>query len=156
MSPRKVLLNLGIIVFGLIASYFAAYFINQLGREIFLNTSFSLFFIGLILVAPLGAVPELIFEMELNQRGKSTLTLGELFTSLVSNTTLVIGITALLAPISVSTNAIYYFTAFFFVVVLLLFNSYVHSRNSLNWREGIILIVGYILFLLSTITLMFS
>jgi cation:H+ antiporter len=156
MSPRKVILNLGIVVFGMIAAYFAAYFINHIGREIYLNTNFSLFFIGLILVAPLGAVPELVFEMELNQRGKSTLTLGELFTSLVSNTTLVIGITALMAPINVSTNVIYYFTAFFFVVLLLLFNSYVHSRNSLNWREGIILVVGYIIFLLSTITLMFS
>lgn len=156
LSNKKTWLNIGIVIFGLAAAFLAAYFINYVSREIYLNTNFTLFFIGLVLLAPLGAIPELIFEFELNHAGKSNLSLGELFTSLVTNTTLVIGITALLSPINIATNVVYYFSAFFFALLLALMNYFVHSKNALNWREGLILVVAYVIFLLSAITLIFS
>lgn len=152
----QIILNLIVIVVGLIVSYFIANFICVKSLEIRELTNFPLFFIGAILIAPLGAIPELIFEMELNNRGKSSLTLGELFTSLVTNTTLVIGIIALFAPIQIANTNIYYFTAFYFAVMLLLFNWYARSKNSINWKEGTVLLVTYLIYLLSSITLIFS
>ncbi len=154
-NRKKSILNIVIVLIGLCAAFIAAYIANYISRELFVMTNFSLFFIGLIFVAPLGAIPELIFEMELNKKGKSNLTLGELFTSIVTNTTLIIGITALFAPISIVTNVVFYFAAFFFVVVLILFNIYVHSKDSLDWKEGLMLVLAYIIFLLSSITLVF-
>lgn len=154
-NKNKMWLNISIVIFGTIIAYLAANIANYISKEIYLATNFSLFFIGLIFVAPLGAVPELIFEMELNKVGKSNLTLGELFTSIVTNTTLIIGITALFAPISIATNIVFYFSAFFFVLVLILFNIYIHTKNSLDWKEGLMLIIAYLVFLLSSITLVF-
>lgn len=154
-NRKKSILNIVIVLIGLCAAFIAAYIANYISRELFVMTNFSLFFIGLIFVAPLGAIPELIFEMELNKKGKSNLTLGELFTSIVTNTTLIIAITALFAPISIVTNVVFYFAAFFFVVVLILFNIYVHSKDSLDWKEGLMLVLAYIIFLLSSITLVF-
>lgn len=155
-NKNKLFLNIIFVVFGLVAAFFAAYFANYIAKEIYVATNFSLFFIGLILMAPLGAVPELIFEMELNKEGKSSLTLGELFTSIVTNTTLIIGITALISPISIASNIVFYFAAFFFVMMLIIFNIYIHSKHSLDWKEGVILVLAYLVFLLSTITLMFT
>jgi len=155
-NSTQIVLNLLVIIGGLIASYFLANFIVLKSVEVQTLTNFPFFFIGAILVAPLGAVPELIFEMELNNRGISTLALGELFTSLVTNTTLVIGILAVFAPIKIANTNIYFFTAFYFAVLLLLFNWYTRSKHSLNWKEGTVLLVTYLIYLLSSITLVFS
>jgi cation:H+ antiporter len=152
---RKTILNLLILVFSLVAAGIAAYFVNVVSREIYISSTFSLFFIGMIMVAPLGAIPELLFEIELNRQGKSTLALGELFTSLVTNTTLIIGITALVNPIAITANMVYYFGALFFVVLLAIFNYFVHSRNELDWKEGVLLIVCFLVFMVSSMALMF-
>jgi len=153
ISTKEISVNILLTIFGLVLAYLASYLLNLKVTELHNVSILPLFFIGLLLLAPLSAIPELIFEFELHQKDLTELSLGELFTSLVTNTTLIIGVIILIAPFSISNMLLFQFTAFFMCVVLVMFNIYIRSRNSLDWKEGLVLIVSYILFMLSAFSL---
>ena len=155
-QKQKTVLNIIVFVLALAGASIAAYFVNSISREIFINSAFPLFFIGLIIVAPFGAIPELLFELQLSNKGKSSLALSELFTSLVTNTTLIIGLTALVNPFNITTNILYYFAALYFVVLLAIFNVLVHSKNELDWKEGLLLLLSFLVFIISSMILVFQ
>ena len=150
---REVLINSLLVVIGLVVAFLASYVLNLKVTELQVVSSLPLFFIGLIILAPLSAIPELIFEFELHNRDLSASSLGELFTSLVSNTTLIIGIIILISPFTISNPFVFYYTSFFMCTILILLNIYIRSRNELNWKEGLILILSYMLFMVSTFSL---
>jgi cation:H+ antiporter len=153
ISKKDVILNASLVVIGLVIAYFASYLINIKVSELNQASNFPLLFMGLLLLAPLSAIPELIFEFELHEKGLSEISLGELFTSLVTNTTLVIGVVILITPFAIANTILFQFAALFLCSVLVLFNIYIRSRNELDWKEGLILIFCYILFMLSAFSL---
>ncbi len=153
MSGKKKFLSILGIIAGLVGIWSLSFFLNKEAINLQENTAFTFFSIGAILIAPLGAIPELIFEIELDNKNKSNLTLSELFTSLLSNTTLILGILLIFNPISINGSIFYYFTVLFLAVALLLFNYYSRTKDSLNWKEGVILLTSYILYMLSSLIL---
>ena len=153
ISSKEVVLNLVLIGIGLVTAYFTSYFLNLKVTELNNISSLPLFFIGLLILAPLSAIPELIFEFELHKKDLTELSLGELFTSLVTNTTFVIGVIILIAPFTIANMILFQFSALFMCVILIMFNIYIRSRNELDWKEGLVLIVSYILFMLSAFSL---
>jgi cation:H+ antiporter len=159
LNKGKALLTFLLLIAGFAGIWGLSYLLNLRAIQIQEYTSFSLFAIGAVLVAPLGAIPELIFEMELSNKQESKLNLSELFTSLITNTTLILGIMILINPISIvamNGATFYYYTTLVLALVLLLFNYYSRTKNNLNWKEGTILVISYIIYLVSSLILVLS
>lgn len=156
LSTRKAILSIVLLIGGFLGIWVLSDNIVQKALEIQLLTAFPLFAIGAVLIAPLGAIPELIFEMELNNKEESKLSLSELFTSLISNTTLILGIIILIEPIVISGSIFYYFTTLILALLLLLFNYYSRTKSNLNWKEGTLLLISYIIYLISALILLLS
>lgn len=156
LSTRKAILSIVLLIGGFLGIWVLSDNIVQKALEIQLLTAFPLFAIGAVLIAPLGAIPELIFEMELNNKEESKLSLSELFTSLISNTTLILGFIILIEPIVISGSIFYYFTTLILALLLLLFNYYSRTKSNLNWKEGTLLLISYIIYLISALILLLS
>jgi len=111
------------------------------------SSKISLFFLTAVILSSIGAIPELIFEMNQIKRNKNYLTYGDLFTSVVVNSSLIIGIIAIINPISFEVNNLVRFSTFFLVLILILFNFLIKSKNKLDWKEGITLVFMYVMFI---------
>ena len=155
ISRKQLWINIIILIVGLVIAFFASYLLNIKAGELASISLLPAFFIGLILLAPLSGIPELIYEFELHKRNLTELSLGELFTSLVTNTTLTIGIIILICPLTISNPSFFYFTSLYMCILLIMFNIYIRTRNELNWKEGMVLILSYIIFMLSSFSLLF-
>lgn len=72
--------------------------------------------------------------------------IGDLVGSVISNSTLVLGLTAVIMPIHV--NAVIYLTSTMFMLfAAFIFFTLAESDNKITWTEGISLLLLYILFI---------
>lgn len=155
ITKTRLVITLLLLINILLVLFFITKFIVDRSYDIYLLTNLPMYLIGLLLLSPLGAIPELIFEFNLSNQNKSKLTMGELFSSLTINTTLVVGLVAMIKPIFLKQTNFFFFSALFITLLLILFNFYVRSKNSLNWKEGLVLIFIYLIFITSSYLLIF-
>jgi cation:H+ antiporter len=114
-------------------------------------TLIPIFLLVVSLVSPLGAVPEVLYELSLISEGKSKLSLGDLFTSMLTNLTFIIGFIALISPFAITISNYIILSFIALIVLIIIFNFFAHSKNSIDKKEGGILILLYLLYLLSMI-----
>ena len=72
--------------------------------------------------------------------------LGNMFGSLAINSGLALGLAAMISPIVLEDHLFVIVGAIFAFGSLALFGILAYTRTSLSWREGIILVAVYILF----------
>ena len=75
----------------------------------------------------------------------SELSLSYLTSSAFTNI-LVLGLLAILSPITFTIGPVYYALAFFVTLIIILFIIFSHTKKSLSRLEGMILLMVYILF----------
>jgi cation:H+ antiporter len=103
--------------------------------------------IGLIFVALGTALPELVLGTRAVILRHPQLAIGDLVGAVIVNSLLVLGITAIIAPIT--TNLVLFFTsAVFLIFLLVLFATMASREHGFSWEEGIVLILFYVLFLI--------
>ena len=110
--------------------------------------------IGLILIAVGTSLPELVFGVRAALTKHSELSLGDITGAVVANSTLVLGLTALIYPIHAN-NLLFLTSGFFMFIVTFLFASFVESGYELDWKEGCSLIFLYVFFLILELYLNF-
>jgi cation:H+ antiporter len=103
--------------------------------------------ISLVLIAFGTSLPELVFGMRAAIAKHEGLSLGNLFGAAVVNSTFILGITAIISPIQVENFRIILIGGIFMVVAVLFANIFIGTRNKLSWKEGLILIGFYLVFL---------
>lgn len=104
--------------------------------------------IGLFAVALGTSLPELTFELEaVAEHGGFVL--GDLFGSVVANSTLALGLAAIISPFQIQSLSLYLSTTVFLIVTLLLFVIFIRTDRKLEVPEGLILLFLYIFFLLT-------
>lgn len=105
------------------------------------------FLVGLFLLAIGTSLPELSFEIEAVRKKQAGMVLGDLFGSVVVNSTLILGIVSLIAPIKLEAglNA-YLLAAMAFGGLFCLFWVLVRSKKKLERWEGALLVVAYLVF----------
>ena len=104
------------------------------------------FLIGLILLSIGTTLPELGFSIKSLQDKEPTMFFGNLLGSIIANSTLVIGVTAVISPIRVAAIEEYLIAAVTFVVVFLVFWLFIRSKLKLErWEAGVLLAI-YIVF----------
>jgi cation:H+ antiporter len=108
--------------------------------------------IGLTMVSIATTLPEITFNTHSVLKGYSGMAMGDLLGSLVVNSSLILGIVAIIQPIQA------YFLSFVIssislMAVLALFIIFAKTEKEISWGEGIILIMFYTVFVISSLTL---
>lgn len=119
-------------------------FSGRLAQEINIST----FIIGLFILAIGTTLPEFAFSLRSLRDKESEMFVGNLFGSIVANTTLVIGISVLINPVNSISLVSYLVPGGVFILVYLLFYYFIRTKKRLDrWEAGILLAI-YILFFL--------
>lgn len=111
-----------------------------------LNLTLAL--IGLILVAIGTSLPELVFGIKSVITRHEGMNLGNLIGSTVINSTLILGITALVFPIKIEDFNLILTSGLFMILTILIVNFFIATKDKISLREGMILIGLYVLFLI--------
>jgi cation:H+ antiporter len=130
-----------------IGLYFSASMVVKYGTALAIDLALPPILVGLFFVALGTSLPELTFSARAALTKHAPLALGDLVGAVVVNSTIVLAVTALIQPI---TNAFFIFvtSAAFMIAITFLFATFIASGNRLSWREGISLILFYVLFVL--------
>ena len=137
------------ILFSSILLVFSADVLVKVAGAIAQSFKMPLFLIGLVLVAIGTSLPELSFEMGAVRKKEAGMVFGNLLGSIVANSTLILGITALMNPIILIGGFRPYLVATTsFLFIFLLFWLFVHTKKKLERWEGLVLIIVYLLFIL--------
>jgi len=105
-------------------------------------------FIGATLIAVGTSLPELSLELQAVRKKRYGLALGDALGSCITNTTLVLGVAALLNPVIVDLR-IFAPMVMFALLTYALFYYLITSRKTLGRKEGAILLGAYLLFILT-------
>ena len=112
--------------------------------------SISPYIIGLLVIGIGASAPELTVQMFSILKHRQGLAFGNILGSVVANSTMVLGIVALIKPISIQFSLLLVTVSFFmlgllYVLVMLL-------KKELTWKHGALMIGIYLLFLLVQFT----
>ncbi len=139
----KLLLGIGGLVGG-------SYVVVELAERVAVGLGLPLLLIGLILVALGTSLPELMFEFKAVRAGETGMVFGDLLGSIVANSTLILGLVALINPVQVDGGLVAYGVGTVsFVVLFGLFWGFAMTKQKLEWWEGTILLLGYIVFVIN-------
>jgi len=144
--PKEVIIFIISLIILLLSSIFIVQFASLLAIELALYP----ILIGLVIISIGTSLPEISFEVHSVIKGYSGMALGNLLGSVVTNSALVLGIGAVIYPIEA------YFPSFltgaiFLIVVLSIFGILAKTGKEITRKEGIVLLMFYILFIIVTI-----
>ncbi len=150
-SPWEILFTPVIFVLSILALYISADFTVLFASNIAIYFNLPYILIGLFIISLGTSLPELIFETRALFSGFQELALGDLIGSVVANSTLVLGVAALINPLSA--NFVLFMTSsVFMIIIAFIFATFLEIRQGFSWKEGIALILLFILFVLLELT----
>jgi cation:H+ antiporter len=144
---RGVNTQLAWIFFGTALLIFSADGIVKVAALLAQNFRIPLILVGLFLVAVGTSLPELSFEIAAVRKRQVGMVFGDLLGSIVANSTLILGITALITPIVLDGGfKVYLWATLAFIILFFCFWFFVRTKKKLERWEGVILLILYFLF----------
>jgi len=129
---------------------------SSIGKRLGLSS----LFIGLTIVAFGTSAPELFVNLIASVQGSAGIAVGNILGSNISNILLILGISALIYPLTVKTSTVFKeipLSLLAIVVLGLLVNDHIidgQNFNTLSRSDGLILIIFFIIFLYYTVGVM--
>lgn len=113
-----------------------------------ISFSIPIVLVGLFLVAVGTSLPEFSFELQAIKRREGEMVFGDLLGSVVANSSLILGVTAILHPIKIVAFEDYLLATAFFLFIFGIFYFFIKTKRKLERWEGVVLIGLYLLFAL--------
>jgi cation:H+ antiporter len=133
---------------GFVGVVVSSYIIVESASFVALSVGVPPVIIGGTIVAFGTSAPELVTSIDSVRKGFLELALGNIVGSCFLNITLILGLTFLISPVSVNISA---FSALvFFSLLSTIILSYVLQNAKVRKREGIILLIIYLIFLVTS------
>jgi len=107
----------------------------------------SWFWMGLLLIAFGTTLPELLVLSISGKNSRASLVLPDLLSSVVINSTVILGIVALISPVVIKESVQRGLSGMFLVMILGLFWLFTKSKRKLERWEGVVLIGIYLMFI---------
>ena len=127
--------------------FFSSQVMINSGLSISKQLNFPLILIGIF--SAIGTtLPELSFTLKSIFRYRGEMTLGNVIGSVVVNSSLILGIVAMIHPIVLANVALVILSAVFLIISLVLFLIFSRTDEELNLKEGLILFFLYIIFII--------
>jgi cation:H+ antiporter len=105
---------------------------------------------GIFAVALSTSLPELTTSISAALRRQSGFVMGNILGSTVANSTLVLGVTAIIQPFTVSEPLIFWPSAAVLVLTLLVLTFFIRTGYRITRKESLALILGYVAYLAAT------
>lgn len=99
--------------------------------------------IGIFIVGLGSSLPELVVQTKAIRKKQAAVALGDLLGSVIANSSLILGITAIIRSITLAQPRIYLTTTLFFLLTFSLFYIFIKSKAKLERWEGAILLMLY-------------
>lgn len=149
-TKRKLRRCLLLTFLGIAGIIISSYFLVDSAVTIAEFAGISKTLIGATVIAFGTSIPEFSVSIKAFLKGHSELALGNIIGSGFLNITLILGVTLVASPFTV-TNMSFFTDLVIFSLIANLFLWYFLSMEKLGWKEGAILLFIYILFLATTI-----
>jgi len=124
----------------------SANIIVRIARVLAEAAGIPVFLVGLILVSIGTTLPELAFSFRALEDKEPTMFFGNILGSIIANSTLVVGITAAISPITIAAKSEYMVAAAAFILIFLQFWFFIKSKLRLDRWEAAALLVLYLAF----------
>ncbi len=127
--------------------FFASKYAVKYASAIALDLQLPQIIIGLFLLSIATTLPELIFGIRAIKLGHKEMAIGDQTGTVLANIALILGIVAIINPITASIMP-FLISAIFLFIVSFIFITFIKSENKLNIWEGVSLILIYIFFII--------
>ena len=131
--------------------FISANFVVKYAQSIAVYFGLPLVVIGIILIALATSLPEAVFAITAATRKMGDVAIGELFGVIVIDGTLLIGLVAVISPITLPITELTKIAVFVLTAIALTVY-FARADRVLTWKEGVFLILFYVLFIFTEIT----
>ncbi|MFA5184750.1 MAG: hypothetical protein WC456_04480 [Patescibacteria group bacterium] len=135
---------------GIIGVLIASHWIVEITLDLLNYIQVSKFVIGLLFFSIGTNLPEISIAITSWHKKSSELSLSHLLSSSFTNV-LILGILAFIRPITFAAGPAFWIMAVSLGLMLALFAYFYHSDKKMDWREGAVLVAGYIIFIIVSI-----
>tara|TARA_Y100000310_G_C20643810_1_gene795452 strand:- start:991 stop:1962 length:972 start_codon:yes stop_codon:yes gene_type:complete len=146
-TRRAVVIDVILFIAALLFLFYSAEYVVKYATVLSLDLQFPPILIGLFLVALGTSLPELSFNIQAVLSGHKDMALGDTIGSVVANSTLILGVTAIISPIEADLF-LFLISSVFMIIIAFLFATMMDKGRRLNWKEGISLVMLYLFFLI--------
>jgi len=142
-TKNLIISSLAQLVISLFALVFAADRLVQNAHLVAERFNIPSLLIGIFLIGLGSSLPELALESKSIKNKDSEVALGDLLGSIVINSSLIVGVTALIRPITLAQPQLYLGTTLFFLLIFAVFFLFIRTKSILERWEGAILLMLY-------------
>jgi len=143
-SPPRPIITLIASLFLLIGS---ADFLVKIALDLAAKLNIPNFILGVFILGVGTSLPELAFESRAIKNKESAIALGDLLGSVVANSSLVLGTTAILAPLKLFKPQQYLTITLYFLITFFLFYTFIKTKKVLERWEAAFLVASYFILL---------
>jgi cation:H+ antiporter len=140
--------DLGKVILGIILLLIAAQGIVASSQLFAQALGVSIILVGVLITGLGSALPEVYFAIASARKGQTWMILGDLMGAVIFPATLVLGIVALIHPISIPDFSPFAIARFFLIISALFFLFFIRTHQKITTREGLFLLGVYVAFLL--------
>ncbi len=148
-SHKDFLKNLAVFVLAVVVLLISAEGVVWSASQLAQGFGFSLLMIGVLFVALGTTLPEVIFGIKAVSLGHQDMVLGNLMGSVVVNSTLVLGVTALIHPFRLFDPSPYLAAIVAIIVTIFFFTLFIRSGRKITRKEALFLLFLYLAFISS-------
>ena len=134
------------LLLSMMALFVSANFTVKFGVSLAENFNVHPIIIGMFFVGLGTTLPELLFSIKAVKRNHDELAIGNVMGMVITDSTIVIGILALISPFAFNPKIIY-ITGSFMVLASIVLLYFMRTGKSLNKKEAIALVLFYLLFI---------
>lgn len=139
--------NLGKVLVGLFILLVAAQGIVESAKFFADYFNFPLGLVGILIVAVGNCLPETYFVVVASKSKQNWMILGDLMGSVIINSTLVLGIVAVIFPIDVSAFSPFLISRFFLILAAVFFLLFMRTGEKITRKEALVLFSLYLFFI---------
>ncbi|MEG2985207.1 MAG: calcium/sodium antiporter [Peptostreptococcaceae bacterium] len=136
-------------IVGIVGIVFGGDLVVDSATNIATSFGMSANLVGLTIVAMGTSLPELVTSVIAVRKGETEIAIGNVIGSNIFNILLVLGLAAVIHPMTISTMAL--IDTVFMTAITILLYLFMKKNNSLNKNQGIIFIVIYFAYMIYTI-----
>lgn len=138
--------HISLLLFSLISMVLVSNWLIDIVLKMTSGLGVSAYWVGLLVLAFGTTVPELALALVASEKKDNSLLIGNILGSVVVNSTLILGIVAIISPVNFYTSVDRGISGLFLIIVLALFWTFTKSKRKLQRWEGAVLVGVYLMF----------
>lgn len=137
---------MGMLVVSLVMMALSSKWLINIALGIAAGFGVNAFWVGLLMISFGTTLPEMVLSLAASKRGDISLLLGNILGSVVFNSTFILGIIAVINPVTFEETVQKGIAGIFLIIILGFFWLFTKSKKKLERWEGLVLVGMYLMF----------